>query len=77
MARIKICSILMLILFVSCNPEQMMMPSMADDYEMQQNQVNTLLYNENGQLLLDFIPVIQPFVNEACNTAWLLPITSG
>jgi hypothetical protein len=70
MERIKICSILMLILFVSCNPEQMMMPSMADDYEMQQNQVNTLLYNEEGQLLLDFIPAIQPFVNEGCNTAW-------
>ncbi|MFN9900315.1 MAG: hypothetical protein ACK55Z_16300, partial [bacterium] len=38
--------------------------SNADEFEMQQSQVNTLLYNENGQLLLDFIPALQPFVNE-------------
>ena len=57
-------------LLVGCNPEQMMMPSFANEFETQQSQVNTLLYNENGQLLLDFVPAIQPFVNEGCNTAW-------
>ena len=62
---------LILIMFLTaCTPEMMMLPSNADEFEMQQSQVNTLLYNEEGQLLLDFIPVIQPFVNEGCNTAW-------
>ena len=27
-------------------------------------------YDENGNVIPDFVPAVQPFVNEACNTAW-------
>jgi hypothetical protein len=30
----------------------------------------SLLYTEEGILIPDFIPALQPFVNEGCNTAW-------
>ena len=62
--------LLPLLLLVGCTPDYLMMPSDPSEFELSQSQVNTLLYNENGQLLLDFIPAIQPFVNEGCNTAW-------
>ena len=29
-----------------------------------------ILYDENGNVIPDFIPALQPFVNEGCNTAW-------
>jgi hypothetical protein len=59
-----------LLLLTACTPDYLMMPSNPSEFELSQSQVNTLLYNENGQLLLDFIPALQPFVNEGCNTAW-------
>ena len=31
---------------------------------------NNILYNENGNIIPDFVPAVQPFVNEACNTSW-------
>lgn len=62
--------LLPLLLLLGCTPDYLMMPSNPSEFELSQSQVNTLLYNENGQLLLDFIPALQPFVNEGCNTAW-------
>jgi hypothetical protein len=62
--------LLPLLLLVGCAPDYLMMPSDPSEFELSQSQVNTLLYNENGQLLLDFIPALQPFVNEGCQTAW-------
>jgi len=62
--------LLPLLLLVGCTPDYLMMPSDPSEFELSQSQVNTLLYNENGQLLLDFIPALQPFVNEGCQTAW-------
>lgn len=29
-----------------------------------------ILYDENGNIIPDFIPALQPFVNEGCQTAW-------
>lgn len=58
------------LLLSGCTPEYLMMPELPNEYEVNQSQVNTLLYNENGQLLLDFIPMLQSFVNEGCQTAW-------
>ena len=31
---------------------------------------DSVLYDENGNMLPDFVPALQPFVNEGCNTAW-------
>jgi hypothetical protein len=31
---------------------------------------NNILYDESGNMIPDFIPALQPFVNEGCNTAW-------
>jgi hypothetical protein len=62
--------LLPLLLLLGCTPDYLMMPSNPSEFELSQSQVNTLLYNENGQLLLDFIPALQPFVNEGCQTAW-------
>lgn len=31
---------------------------------------DSLLYTEDGILIPDFVPAVQPFLNEACNTAW-------
>lgn len=31
---------------------------------------NDILYDENGNMIPDFVPALQPFVNEGCNTAW-------
>lgn len=60
----------LLITISSCTPEYLMMPSSPSEFEITQSQVSTLLYNEEGQLLLDFIPALQPFVNEGCQTSW-------
>ncbi len=46
--------LLPLLLLVGCTPDYLMMPSDPSEFELSQSQVNTLLYNENGQLLLDF-----------------------
>ena len=29
-----------------------------------------ILHDENGNIIPDFVPALQPFVNEGCNTAW-------
>lgn len=58
------------VLFVSCSQDFWMEPAAPSSFEVSESQVNTLLYNEDGQLLLDFVPAVQPFVNEGCNTAW-------
>lgn len=65
--------LLISVLLVSCSPEFWMEPDVPNVYEIaqsNQSQVNTLLYNEEGQLLLDFIPALQSFVNEGCQTSW-------
>ena len=31
---------------------------------------NNLIFDESGNLVPDFIPALQPFVNEGCQTAW-------
>jgi len=63
--------LLMMIFLSSCTPEFMMVPSMPDANELaQQNQMLDPLYDENGNLIPDFVPALQPFVNEGCNTAW-------
>ena len=33
-------------------------------------QPQNIQYDENGNLIPDFVPALQPFVNEGCNTAW-------
>jgi hypothetical protein len=58
-----------MILLTACTPEYMMLPNQPSDFETQ-SQAVTLLYDENGQLIPDLVPAIQPFVNEGCNTAW-------
>lgn len=63
--------LLLMIFLSSCTPEFMMVPSMPDANELaQQNQMLDPLYDENGNLIPDFVPALQPFVNEGCNTAW-------
>ena len=33
-------------------------------------QAQNILHDENGNIIPDFIPAIQPFVNEGCQTSW-------
>lgn len=63
--------LLLMIFLSSCTPEFMMVPSMPDGNELvQQNQILDPLYDENGNLIPDFVPALQSFVNEGCQTAW-------
>ena len=62
----KYLSILLLIFsLASCTPEHLMMPSVANDFEIEQSNVM-----QDDDVLVDFIPAIQPFVNEGCETSW-------
>ena len=61
----------LVLVLAACTPEFIMNPSMPDPSEItQQNQVLDPLYDESGNLIPDFVPALQPFVNEGCNTAW-------
>lgn len=64
--------LLMVVLLVGCTPEMMMMPNQPSDFEINQNyvQTNVQIYDEWGNVIPDFVPALQPFVNEGCNTAW-------
>jgi len=57
---------------VACNPETLMAPTFASEFEINQSYVQTqvILYDEWGNVIPDFVPALQPFVNEGCNTAW-------
>lgn len=57
---------------VSCNPEYMMLPDSPSEFEIDQSlvQTQTVLYDDWGNPIPDFIPALQPFVNEGCNTDW-------
>jgi hypothetical protein len=67
------------LLFIGCTPEfwddaidnaadQALDQTLVDEVDP----INTdeILYDENGNIIPDFIPALQPFVNEGCNTAW-------
>lgn len=62
----------LIMILASCTTEMMMLPSESSDFEIEQSFVvqNEVLYDENGNAIPDFIPALQPFVNEGCNTAW-------
>lgn len=62
----------MVVLLAGCTPEMFMLPSQPSDFEINQNyiQTNVHLYDEWGNVIPDFVPAIQPFVNEGCNTSW-------
>ncbi len=67
------------ILFIGCTPEfwndaidnaadQALDQTLVDEVDP----INTdeILYDENGNTIPNFIPALQPFVNEGCQTAW-------
>jgi hypothetical protein len=67
------------ILFIGCTPEfwndaidnaadQALDQTLVDEVDP----INTdeILYDENGNAIPNFIPALQPFVNEGCQTAW-------
>lgn len=72
-------TISVLIFLFSCTPE-----SINDMIDNASNQIidqtiveevppinqQEILYDGSGNLIPDFIPALQPFVNEGCNTAW-------
>jgi hypothetical protein len=75
----KILIIIIAFLFIGCTPEfwndtidnaadQALDQTLVEDVVP----INTdeILYDENGNIIPDFIPALQPFVNEGCNTAW-------
>lgn len=68
--------LLLTVFLASCTPSSMMLPDFASDFEIEQstqpqpNLMNEVLYDENGNVIPDFVPALQPFVNEGCNTAW-------
>lgn len=66
---------LTILTITSCTLDNMMLPSLASDFEIEQSQTNppltqNVLYDEWGNIIPDFIPAVQPQINEACNTAW-------
>jgi len=72
--------VLLTLCFYACTPiEWDDFVSNAADQALDQTLVDTVpavlppddvLYDENGNVIPDFVPALQPFVNEGCNTAW-------
>ena len=68
--------LLLTVFLMSCTPDSMMLPDFASDFEIEQstqlqpNLTNEVIYDENGNIIPDFIPALQPFLTEACNTNW-------
>jgi hypothetical protein len=60
----------LVIMMSSCTPEHLMMPTAPSEFEITESQDTALPPNETVNPLLDFVPAIQPFVNEGCQTAW-------
>ena len=67
-----------LILFVSCSQSNFFDEIMDGVNEQSLDQTlvestettNNIQFDENGNLIPDFVPALQPFVNEGCQTAW-------
>jgi hypothetical protein len=80
MKKLLILPILSVFLLQACTPIQWdEIINDAADQTLNQTLVDTvptvlspneILYDENGNTIPDFIPALQPFVNEGCNTAW-------
>jgi hypothetical protein len=65
------------ILFASCTPQTWLEGNVPQQITNQNTveqvvpmQQQDILYDEYGNMIVDFVPALQPFVNEGCNTAW-------
>lgn len=80
MKKLPIIAILFTLCFYACTPIQWGdFVNEAADQALDQTLTDTVpailppdevLYDENGNIIPDFIPALQPFVNEGCQTAW-------
>jgi hypothetical protein len=80
MKKLSTLLIIFTLLFSACTPIQWdEFVDNAADQALDQTLVDTvptilppneILYDANGNTIPDFVPALQPFVNEGCNTAW-------
>lgn len=66
---------LLCILFAGCLPEDILYDTTASDgIDYPDGGIQfydpVILYDDNGVQIPDFIPALQSFVNEGCQTAW-------
>lgn len=75
----KLSTLFLVLILVSCTPlEWDDMINTASTNATNQTLVDQIppilpqdiQYDENGNVIPDFVPAVQPFVNEACNTSW-------
>jgi hypothetical protein len=75
----KLSTLFLVLMLASCTPlewddainnanDQIIDQILVEDTPSIQPQ--NIQYDENGNLIPDFVPALQPFVNEGCNTAW-------
>jgi hypothetical protein len=77
MKKLTIISITMMLAFTACRPIDWTDAVPIDNTQQVLTDTvptvlptNEILYDENGNIIPDFVPALQPFVNEGCQTAW-------